>query len=124
MLWSSIYNGNTLWTKLRSIGFNPQNPVIDENAIQTLADVEHNRWNVEELLMNFRYLTSAEQADVIANKLTKNQMKSKMAHLNICSNKRLLEIDKGAQRYDKDLTAVLGEIYQKLKQMDEESKRA
>ena len=110
-LWSSIYSGNTMWTKLRSIA---KLSAIDENDIQLLADVEHNRWNIEELLMNFRYLTQAEQESVLLGKSTKNQMKYQMAHLDICSNKKLREIDKTAQKYDKLLTAVLGEIYKNM----------
>lgn len=116
MMWSSIYNGNTMWTKLRSIGFNPDKPNISEDLIQILADVEHNRWNIEELMMNFRPLTPSEQDDVIAQRVTKNEKKSQMAHLNLCSNKRLLEIDNMAQQYDKNITIVLGEIYQKVKE--------
>lgn len=123
MRWSSIYNGNTIWTKLRSIGFNPDTTTIDEGAIQILADVEHNRWNVEELLMNFRPLTATEQADVVAGKVTKDQKKSEMAHLNICSNRVLLEIDAASQENDKTLTSVLGDIYHKVKMMDETTAR-
>ena len=73
MRWSSIYNGNTMWTKLRSIGFNPNEPVINEKSIQVLADVEHNRWNIEELLMNFRPLTPLEQDDVTAQRIAKEK---------------------------------------------------
>ena len=122
MRWSSIYNGNTMWTKLRSIGFDPQNPSIDENAVKILADVEHNRWNIEELLMNFRSLTPPEQNDVIAQKVTKNKTKSEMAHLDLCSNKTLLKIDEGAQKYDKELTIALGAIYRNVKTMEEHTK--
>ena len=120
MRWSSIYCGNTMWTKLRSIA---KTSSINDNDIQLLADVEHNRWNIEELLMNFRYLTPEEQKSVLDGKSTKNQMKSQMAHLDICSNKKLLEIDGEAQRYDKDLTAILGEIYQKIKANTQNSNR-
>lgn len=120
MRWSSIYCGNTMWTKLRSIA---KTSSINDNDIQLLADVEHNRWNIEELLMNFRHLTPEEQKSVLDGKSTKNQMKSQMAHLDICSNKKLLEIDGEAQRYDKNLTAILGEIYQKIKANTQNSNR-
>jgi hypothetical protein len=42
-----------------------------------------------------------------------------MAHFNLCSNKKLLEIDEKAQEYDKKLTIALGDIYQKVKTMVE-----
>ena len=109
-----------MWTKLRSIA---KTSSINDNDIQLLADVEHNRWNIEELLMNFRYLTPEEQKSVLDGKSTKSQMKSQMAHLDICSNKKLLEIDGEAQRYDKNLTAILGEIYQKIKANTQNSNR-
>lgn len=107
--WSNIYNGNTLWTKLRSIDLE-----TFDNNIDILANVEHNRWNVEELLMNFRYLEENEQIEIKNGKRTKKELKKKMAHLDICSNAKLLEIDKGIQDYDIVLTKCLPAIYKDL----------
>ncbi len=114
-LWSSIYNGNTLWTKLRCIDFNANTFANNEKDIKILADVEHNRWNVEELLMNFRYLEEEEQIEVINGKKKKKDLKKQMAHLDICSNKKLLNIDSGAHKYDIILTKCLPEIFNQLK---------
>ena len=73
-------------------------------------------FSLEQLLMNFRPLTSTEQSDVLTKQKTKNQYKQEMAHLNICSNKCLLEklkeIDVVARAYDVGLTALLPELYQ------------
>ena len=61
--WSNIYNACSIPTKLRSIG------ILDINCIETLteeqysllAEVEHNRWNIEELLLGYRPVTAAEE---------------------------------------------------------------
>lgn len=114
--WSNIYNGNSMWTKLRSIAY--QGGKLQDEEIRMLADVEHNRWNIEQLLMNFRPLTQEEQKDVIEGKKNKEILKSEMKHLNICSNSRiaeLKEVDVAARAYDEGLTSLLPEIYSQLK---------
>ena len=115
-MWSNIYNGNMLWTKLRCIGFDPVKGLSKEQ-VEVLSDVEHNRWNMEQLLMHFRPLTKEEQDAVIARKKDKDDLKGEMAHLNICSNKRLLElknVDVAARAYDIGLTELLPEIYSQI----------
>ena len=114
--WSNIYNGNMLWTKLRCIGFDSAKGLSKEQ-VEVLADVEHNRWNMEQLLMHFRPLTKDEQDAVIAKVKDKDDLKGEMAHLNICSNKRLLElknVDVAARAYDIGLTELLPEIYSQI----------
>ena len=116
--WSSIYNGNTLWTKLRSAEFDLSAAEQDDDAIDMLANTEHNRWVVEQLLMNFRPLTAEEQNEVINSDdkgKTKNIYKSQMAHLDICSNSKLKEIDGGVRKYDIILTKCLVGIYNELR---------
>ncbi len=115
--WSSIYNGNTLWTKLRSAKFDFTAKELDKDAIELLANVEHNRWVVEELLMNFRPLTAEEQNTVISSAKKddiKNSYKSQMAHLDICSNSKLKEVDGGVRQYDITLTECLVKIHNEL----------
>lgn len=120
MRWSSIYNGNTTWTKLRSIGFDSQNTTLTEMDVQLLADVEHNRWNIEQLLMHFRPLTKEEQdVEIANNNANKKQLKNQMVHTDICSNQRLLEIDGDARKYDVDLTNTLADIYREVKSKEE-----
>jgi hypothetical protein len=70
---------------------------------------------MEQLLMNFRTLSPEEQAEIKnGTGRTKNQFKSQMAHLDICSNKKLMEIDKDVRKYDVDLVACLPEIYKNI----------
>lgn len=113
--WSDVYNGITMWTKLRSIYYMG---ILTSIQIKILSNVEHNRWNIEQLLMNFRPLTKQEQDDVINKKRDKEDLKKQMAHLNICSNKRLDElkdVDVAARAYDKGLTELIPKILKDIK---------
>ncbi len=115
--WSNIYNGNTLWTKLRCVGSTGElfNEKDDMAIIESLADVEHNRWNVEELLMNFRPVTEQQQENEMGIGLkNKHRLKGEMTHIDICSNKRLLTVDCDSRPYDIILSQCLPKIYQKL----------
>ena len=101
-----------MWTKLRSIDFKPASFINDDKSITLLAKVEHNRWNTEELLMNFRPLTFEEQEKEIALKnKNKNILKGQMAHTDICSNKKLDEIDYDSRKYDIELTKCLHKLF-------------
>ena len=96
--WSSIYSANTLWTKLRCV--DRQNNEIKPEGIDILAKIEHNRWNIEQLIMSYRHLTIVEQEEARRDSDKKGECKREMAHLDICSNERLKIIDKEAIRYD------------------------
>ncbi len=111
--WSSIYNGNMLWTKLRCTRYD--NQPFKTDVINILADVEHNRWNIEELLMNFRPVTvDQQQTEIEADMINKDKLKEKMIHVNLCSNKRLLEIDESSREFDIELSKCLPKIYDNL----------
>ena len=120
--WSDVYNGNMIWTKLRSISYKGGELTSAEKDM--LSDVEHNRWNVEQLLLNFRPLSEGEQTEVITEALNKRQarkeyLKGEMAHFCICSNRRLValrHVDITARAYDEGLTDLLPVIYHQLKE--------
>ena len=128
--WSNIYNGNTLWTKLRSIGKQSLPITLTQDEVDLLAKVEHNRWNIEQLLMNFRYISYDEFAqfpDKLTNpdkfKTHKNELKSKMVHLDICSNEKLNSIDPGVDKHDKELTVCLPDIIDKIQKREKQNNR-
>lgn len=63
--WSNIYNACTVPTKLRSFGLDklPQSEwALSESDYDLLAEMEHNRWNVEELFLAYRVPTPSERA--------------------------------------------------------------
>lgn len=65
--WSNIYNAMTIPTKLRSVGVDYKSLTcrsLAEEEIGPLAEVEHNRWNVEKLLMGYRTVTEKESAEI------------------------------------------------------------
>jgi hypothetical protein len=118
MLWSNYYNANMLWTKLRCIDFNGDE--LTDKQLDILAKVEHNRWNVEQLLLRYHPLKQAEQEELLKKHeidtiAKKNELKRlKMAHLDICSNERLLEVDKDILELDRSLVRILPRIYKEL----------
>jgi len=61
--WSNLYNAYTLKTKLASLRvmrksvtdeMEKKSEFLSPNEINMMAEVEHNRWNVEKLLMGYR----------------------------------------------------------------------
>ncbi len=75
--WSSLYNVAAIPTKLRGIG-GIEN--LEAN-IEVLSQVEHNRWNVEKLLMGFRSTTQEEhQAITDQGKPEKKRLKALFVH--------------------------------------------
>ena len=130
--WSNIYNANTIWGKLRSIGYTDDKgkTPIDDKFIQQLAHTEHNRWSMEQLLMRFRVLTEEEQKSasiVEGNNKKKKTIEEKaiekkaieekarlkgdlMAHLDICSCDRLPDIDYISVAYDAGFIEIIPEI--------------
>lgn len=96
--WSDVYSSNTMWTKLRCVEI--ENEEIKAEDKKILAKVEHNRWNIERLLMSFRPLSKEEQDRASKDPQVKKLLKGEMAHLDICSNDRLEVVDKNAIKYD------------------------
>lgn len=112
--WSNVYVSNTLWSKLRCVEIEKEEIKAEDKEI--LIKVEHNRWNVEKLIMSYRHLTKEEQDKAKEDKNVKNQRKSEMAHLDICSNKRLIEIDEVAISSDEKIVEELIRIKKEIKQ--------
>lgn len=69
--WSNLYNAYTIDTKLATIrnqrglasdDASQDTKMFSESEIKMMAEVEHNRWNVEKLLMGYRKPSSIEDA--------------------------------------------------------------
>ncbi len=124
-LWSNYYSIYTMWTKFRCCNQSngkPFNPLTDEfspEQLDLLGKMEHNRWNVEQLLLRYRPLTLNEQNNAQAPGLydltsEKRKLKNKFAHLDICSNEQLDKIDYGISEIDRCLIKVLPQAYREL----------
>lgn len=98
-MWSNIYQLSHAWTKLRSAG-STDGTISEEDAI-ILGPTEHLRWNMEQLLTQFRPLTEAEQDAVLKGTATKNELKKdRLAHLDITAQERLKSVDPTVVQYD------------------------
>ena len=109
--WSDRYRELTTETRLRCFGIGRDDFKQDNTFLEAYAKVEHARWNMEQLLLGFRPLTTDEQLscsfnskDTKAEKEAKQEIKGKLkkqkAHLDICSCERLKEIDNEVVKYD------------------------
>lgn len=94
--WSNVYNANIFAIKMRSIGKDPDslpNPLVLTDAeVSLLAEVEHNRWNVERLLLGCRAFSNEKEKNKYENgdKNTREIMKEKeLIHPDIISYQRL-----------------------------------
>lgn len=108
--WSNVYNANSIWTKLRAVGYTDRIGLkVDD--VWVLAVAEHNRWVMEQLLMRFRALTPEEQKKASLNPEYKEELKGcKMAHLDICSWDKLEEVDPNVVCFDKGFIEILPKI--------------
>ena len=94
---------------------------ISENMrirVNLLAELEHNRWNIEKLLMGYRQLTDDEKK-ALRDKAVgserdneKDRLKGYIikAHADICSFHELKKIDPGIEDYDYLLTLMIPDI--------------
>lgn len=112
-MWSTIYHGAHMWTKLRSV--HSKDGTLSEEEVELLARTEHIRWNVEQLLTHYRPLTQAEQEGVLNGELSKNDLKrEKFAHLDIASRARLEDIDPGCIPFDANMVSYIPDLYRRL----------
>lgn len=132
--WSNRYLANSFGTKLRSIEGNFADitmhygticSLFEKNKIE-MAECEHNRWNVQQLLMGFRACKDDELAEFkeLKEKAQSNnkaqqafkEFKARMknsperVHLNICSVSMLHKLDKNAEGYDEVFNASIPAI--------------
>lgn len=111
---SSIYNAMTIPSKMRSIGLCEDDWSkfydISQQDIEILAQVEHNRWNVEELILGFRPCTDEEQDIIAADVETqKEAFKARKIHydLRAYNDLRPDKTGKSAEVYDLCLSSAL-----------------
>lgn len=111
--YSNICNAMTLATKMRSLGHSADETdtfyAITKQEIDIIAEVEHNRWNVEELLLGFRPCTDEEQADIEAGISKKGEYKNRLVHydLRAYNDLRVDDTGKNVNTYDICLSASI-----------------
>ena len=112
--WSNIYNAMTIPSKMRSVGLSEDDwdkfYDISQQDIEILAQVEHNRWNVEELILGFRPCTDEEQEKIAADVETqKDAFRARKIHydLRAYNDLRADKTGRSARVYDLCLSAAL-----------------
>lgn len=128
-MWSNKYNVYSMWTKCRCFGVNPTKPQDFEDRtviMSELGKMEHNRWIVEQLLLRFRPLMKDEQdkakiTNLYSSTKQKGIYKKGCAHLDICSNDKLNEIDYNMAELDQALVKVLPGAYREY--LEEKAKQ-
>lgn len=110
---SSYYNALTVGVKMRSMGFQENEWEkfydISQEEIEVLAQVEHNRWCIEELIMGWRPCDDKEQREVEADIHQKEVLKKRKIHYDLRAYNDLRPDASGkpVQIYDRCLSACI-----------------
>ena len=111
--WSNRYNADSLKVKMRSFPHLVSGEAWSEEEIELMAKVEHNRWNIEKLLMGYRATTPLEKAAIAKDSSLKNKLKINcFAHNDICAYDKLQtdESQTDVREYDRRIVAALALI--------------
>lgn len=111
--WSNIYNAFTLNSKMHSLGIKPNEWerlfAINDREVNLLAEVEHNRWCVEEMILGYAPTTTEEHNTILKDIEKREQFKDEFKHDDL-RNFTELGVDntgKPVSRYDIGLTRTL-----------------
>lgn len=103
--WSNFYCADSVDIKLRSLGFGATPPIrITKEQIELLAEVEHNRWNMEKLLLGYRKPTPEEEIHCQDKAVRKEYKNKRFIHPDI---RPYAELDEGTKDYDRCISECL-----------------
>ncbi|MBR2628596.1 MAG: hypothetical protein IKD24_02810 [Alistipes sp.] len=113
--WSNIFAAASIPTKLRCIGvdWDINNPChlgdLTVAQVDMLAEIEHNRWNIEELLLGYRPVKLDEDKAIDSDKTMKSKFKKRFIHYDIRPFNTLKTDEKGnvASVYDRVIVESL-----------------
>ena len=103
--WSNFYCADSVDIKLRSLGFGATLPMrLTKEQIELLAEVEHNRWNMEKLLLGYRKPTPEEELRCRDKAVRKEYKEKRFIHPDI---RPYAELDEGTKDYDRCISECL-----------------
>ena len=111
--WSNLYNAFTLRTKMHSLGHDDHEwnvlLSIGSQEVEALAEVEHNRWSVEELVLGFKPTTEEEHQAILQDVNKRDKLKAAFKHDDLRSYHELGSDATGlpVTRYDVGLIRTL-----------------
>lgn len=110
--WSNIFAAASIPTKLRCIGinWNTNNPIyledLTDEQVNMLSEIEHNRWNIEELLLGYRPVYKDEDVKIDNDKTKKKEYKNRFIHYDIRPYNELKTDSNGRKAYEYDAIIV------------------
>lgn len=103
--WSNFYCADSVDIKLRSLGFGATPPMrLTKGQIELLAEVEHNRWNMEKLLLGYRKPTPEEELLCRDKAVRKEYKEKRFIHTDI---RPYCELAEGTKDYDRCISECL-----------------
>ena len=108
--WSNRYHADSIKVKVRSFGIDDKVEKFDAEQMELMSRVEHNRWNMEKLLMGYRATTLSEKEEIAKDLTKKSKFKiHHFAHHDICLYDDLQIDENGvcAKEYDRRIMASL-----------------
>ena len=111
--WSNIYNAFTLNTRMRSMGhpFDAWHKLfaVGDSEVEVMAEVEHNRWSVEELILGYTPTTADEHNAIMNDIGLRNKLKAEFKHDDLRNYSELGTDDTGlpVSRYDAAIIRTL-----------------
>lgn len=114
--WSNIYCAFTISTKMHSLGFSMndwrQLIAIRDCDVQILAEVEHNRWSIEELILGYLPTTDEEHQEILSDMSKRMILKRQFKHDDLRHYSELGVDESGlsVKRYDVGLIRSLSLI--------------
>ena len=112
--WSNKYNSDSIRFKIRSFNIRPDDR-FDKEQIELMAKVEHNRWNIEKLLMGFRATNQAEKEEIARSPEIHAELKSRFIHHCIGNYDDLKD---GFREYDRRISEALPMIIREARIYD------
>lgn len=103
--WSNFYCADSVEIKLRSLGFGVAPPErLTAAQVEQMAEVEHNRWNMEKLLLGYRKPTPEEEALCRDDGIRKEYKTKRFIHTDI---RPYGELGEGTKGYDRCIAECL-----------------
>lgn len=121
---SNIHNADMVEFKQRSLNIEP-GKALDNKQINLLARIEHNRWNIEKLLMGYRACTPKEAESIKNGTCSKQDLRDRFIHNDIKPYEALTKDDKGIQadRYDANITKALPYMLSEYKELNKNTNK-
>lgn len=110
--YSNIFNAMTIGSKMHSLGHGQEDwqryYALSKQEIEIMTEVEHNRWNIEELILGYRPVTDEEQKMIENDISLKKKFRGNKIHYDIRAFHDLRPDATGKQVYVYDLALTQG----------------